>query len=274
MRISIVIILALLLAASCGRETLPHSSIQLLGHGGEGFSNKSALYAPNTVGSLSRALDFYNLDGVEVDVRFLADTSLIVFHDAHLETATQCKGLVSRAQPADVVGCNYRKQFKNVYQQQIISLDSFIWLLNYTWLYQRIHIQVHFEDRENKIVEQLAKHYAQRVQKINDLTRITTECANANFLFYLRNFGNFSGHLVAPLNNDGVNDVFRFGLQGIVSRFDIRNDTLEKHLKDSGKYITLYGQKLSKDYTKWRYDIVDAIQIDNPIQALKYFRDK
>lgn len=264
----------MLLAASCGRETLPKSSIKIIGHGGEGFSNRSALYAPNTVGSLSRALDFYNLDGVEVDVRFLADTSLIVFHDAHLETATQCKGLVSRAKPTDVVGCNYRKQFKNEYQQQIISLDSLIWLLNTTWQYQLIHIQVHFEDRENKVIEKLANRYSQIISTMKDLSRLKTECSNANFLFYLRNKGDFDCHLVANINPDGAKDVFRFGLQGIVSRFDSRNNLLEKQLKDSGIYITLYGQKLTKDFSKWKYEYVDAVQIDNPIQALNFFRNE
>ena len=94
MRFSFVILIIIGCFLSCSRELLPTNTIQLIGHGGEGFSNISALYAPNSVGSMKRALDFYALDGIEVDVRFTADSSLIVFHDEFLEQKTQCKGIL------------------------------------------------------------------------------------------------------------------------------------------------------------------------------------
>ena len=274
MRFSFVILIIIGCFLSCSRELLPTNTIQLIGHGGEGFSNISALYAPNSVGSMKRALDFYALDGIEVDVRFTADSSLIVFHDEFLEQKTQCKGAVSGVNSSDAIGCYYRKQFNNDYSQSVIGLDSFIVLLNTTWKTQPISLQVNTRIEDNKQLDDLAKLYARRIASIENKERLATESYDANFLFYLKRLGDYNCRLIAPLDSIGVNDVFRFKLQGIVSRFDERNNMLEKRLKDSGKHISLYGQKLNKDYTNWDYKYIDAVQVDNPIKALKVYKNK
>lgn len=262
------------LCLGCGRELPPSNNIKLLGHGGEGFSNLSALYAPNSVASMKRALDFYELDGIEVDVRFTADSNLIVYHDAHLEVATQCKGKVTEIETTDATGCYYRKQFKNKYTEQIITLDSFITLLNTVWTTQRISIQIQTDVRKNTELQVLAELYAKKIAKVADKSRLSTECGSANFLFYLRGVDDYACHLIASLDSNGANDVFRFGVQGIVSRFDERDINVEKRLKDSGIFISLYGQKIMRDYSKFQYKYIDEVQVDNPIQALKFFRNQ
>lgn len=263
-----------MLLVSCGRELPPANTIQLIGHGGEGFSNLSALYAPNSVGSLRRALDFYRLDGIEVDVRFTADTVLILYHDTHLETKTQCKGKVADVPSSEIVNCYYRKQFKNEYTEQIITLDSLITLLNTEWVSQEVSFQFHTSVEDNVVLERLAKLYAAKISRVNNLTRVATECNNANFLFFLKRVGDYECHLIANIGVSGVSDVFRFEVDGIVSRFDERDEELEKQLSDSGKHISLYGQKITRDYSKWTYTYIDAVQVDNPIQALKFFKNR
>ncbi|MGB1039006.1 MAG: hypothetical protein ACPGYY_10200, partial [Bacteroidia bacterium] len=54
----------------CSKPEAPTSTVLLYGHGGAGFDNLNSLYAPNSVGSIERGLDFYDLDGVEIDVQF------------------------------------------------------------------------------------------------------------------------------------------------------------------------------------------------------------
>ena len=268
----IICVLGLML--SCGRELPPANSIKLIGHGGEGFSNVSALYAPNSVGSMQRALDFYQLDGIEVDVRFTEDSNLVIFHDAHLETSTQCKGRISDVQSTSIVGCKYRKQFKNDYSQELISLDSFITLLNTEWTTQPVSLQLHTAVEDYQGLYDLAKVYARKLESIVNLSRIAAESNNGNFLFYLRSFGDYKCHLIAPIDTPNLNNVFGFGLQGIVAKFDERNYKLEKQLKDSGIYITVYGQKITKDFGQYRYDYIDAVQVDNPVQAIKFYKNE
>ncbi len=275
MRFSFVVLIVIISCFLCCSRAVPTpNTIQLIGHGGEGFSNISALYAPNSVGSMRRALDFYGLDGIEVDVRFTSDSALIVFHDEFLEQKTQCKGAVAEVHSTEAIGCYYRKKFNNNYLQSVIGIDSFIVLLNTKWKTQPISLQLNTRIEDNKQLDDLAKLYARRISSIENKERIATESYNANFLFFLRRLGDYNCRLIAPLDSVGVGNVIGFQLQGIVTRFNERNSELEKLLKDSGKHISIYGQKVNRDYTNWNYKYIDAVQVDNPIKALKFYKDK
>jgi glycerophosphoryl diester phosphodiesterase len=270
MRISALIIVLISLW-SCSHELPPKDSIHLIGHGGEGFSNLSARYAPNSVASIRRALEVYELDGVEVDVRYTADSNFIVYHDAYLEHSTQCKGIVKSLNLEETVGCYYRKQFNNSYTEQVISLDSLITLINTEWNDVPISIQVQATETDNAILEKMAVQYSKRLRRINYPKNIKTECNNGNFLFYLRRIYDYECHLIAQIDTTSMKDIKRFGLQGIVSRFDQRDYDVERELKKNDIYISLYGHKITRHYKDWTYDYIDAIQVDNPIKAIQYF---
>lgn len=274
MRIFIIIII-LSTCWSCSTPNVEPNEIYVLGHGGEGFNGINTLYAPNSVGSITRALDFYNLDGVEVDAQFTADGEIIIYHDIHMENSTQCKGRVNDLTIDETAGCFYKKQFKNKYEQEVITLDSFISLLNEKWSekYITINVQAHFKVPFR--IDTLANFYHRKIVNVADRRFFSTECADANFLFYLRlNDLSHTCFLVADVNEGNVRDVNRFGLQGLVTSFDKRNETLEKELHLSQKKIYLYGQKTTRDYKKYDYRFVSGVQVDNPILALKYFKDQ
>jgi hypothetical protein len=78
--------------------------------------------------------------------------------------------------------------------------------------------------------------------------------------------------LVSDLDSVGVQDVFRFGLDGIVSNFKKMDSGLTQHLIDSAKKVVVYGQISPKDYRSVDYKNIYGVQIDNPIAAVKYFR--
>jgi hypothetical protein len=71
-----------------------------------------------------------------------------------------------------------------------------------------------------------------------------------------------------------VKDVLGFELDGIVAKFETRDELLEQQLKDEGKMILLYGQKKFRNFKGYDYTYIDGVQVDNPISALKYFRNK
>ena len=48
--------------------------------------------------------------------------------------------------------------------------------------------------------------------------------------------------MVSDLDTVGVQDVFRFGLDGIVSNFKKMDSGLRQHLIDSSKKVVVYGQ--------------------------------
>ena len=107
------------------------------------------------------------------------------------------------------------------------------------------------------------------------LEKVTIECNDANFLYFLeRENKEYKSYLVANIDSNSANEVFRFKLDGIVSFFKNRDDQLEKTLTDSGKEIFLYGAKFPSDYARYKYNYITAVQVDNPILALKYFKNQ
>lgn len=247
----------------------------LFGHGGMGFDLINGKHAPNSVASIQEALDFYELDGVEVDVRFTKDGDAIVYHDAYLETATQCKGRITGLRIEQTLGCKYRKQFFNEYKEEVISLDSFANLVNskYPNRYVSLNIQGPFD--LPFILDSVAGIFHEKLKHFPFKDKLTVECSDANFLYYLKQRN--STHkclLIAQIDSGGVKDVLGFELDGIVAKFEIRNDGLEKQLKDEGKMILLYGHKIPSNFKGYDYTYIDGVQVDNPISALKYFRNK
>ncbi|PCJ67381.1 MAG: hypothetical protein COA58_03415 [Bacteroidetes bacterium] len=272
MRLQVCIILILALGA-CKEHNPDLNRVLIYGHGGTGFDGVNAQYAANSVPSIREALDVYGLDGVELDVRFTRDGDLLVYHDQFLETSTQCKGEISGLKLSDIGDCLYRKQFRNGYQHQVITIDSLISLVNTN--YQDRYISLNVHDFEIPfILDSIAGLFHLKLQGFASHEKLTIECSDANFLFFLKARDlNHKCYLISDIDTSGVKDVMRFKLDGIVGKFEKRDKVLERQLSDSNKVVILYGQKLPKNFTKYDYTYIDAVQVDNPILALKYFRN-
>lgn len=273
MRVSFIVFLCLVLGGCADTNPAPNT-VLLYGHGGGGFDN-SALYAPNSVPAMQESLEKYQLDGIEVDVQFTKDTGLVVFHDGYLESATQCKGKINAITLVETAGCFFRDQYHNTYTAQVITFDSLVTLMNTVWTdkYLSINLQSNFDVPFKK--DSLAHYFHKKMKSFKSLDKITIECNDANFLYFLeRESKAYKSYLVANIDAKSANEVFRFKLDGIVSFFKNRNESVEKNLTDSGKVIFLYGAKLPSDYTKYKYNYIKAFQVDNPILALKYFKNQ
>lgn len=259
----------------CNVPSVTPDHVLIYGHGGLGFDNLNATYPPNTVGAMKHALGFYDLDGIEVDIQFTQEGEMVVFHDTHLESKTQCKGRVNTLKISEVEGCNYRGQFYNNFSEQVISFDSLISLANTHWQnkYLSLNVQAHF--KLDITVDKLAQLFAQKLYKFNSIDHITTECSDANFLYYLKeNLNVASCLLVGDIDSNSVRDVLGFELDGLVASFEKRNEMLEQELADSSKKIMLYGQKSPQHFSNYTYKHIYGIQVDNPIAAIKYFREE
>ncbi len=274
MRLFILIAFALFLLG-CEQYDPQLKKVVLYGHGGTGFDNINGKHAPNSVASIQEALDFYELDGVEVDVRFTRDGDAIVYHDEYLETATQCKGKITSLNIEQTRGCKYREQFYNEYKEEVISLDSFANLVNSKYQNKYVSLNVQGPFDLGFVLDSVAGIFHQKLKRFLFMDRLTVECSDANFLYYLKQRD--STHnclLIAQIDSGGVKDVLGFELDGIVAKFNTRNEALEKKLKNEGKIILLYGHKIPSNFRDYDYYYIDGVQVDNPISALKYFRNK
>ena len=272
MRLSIFI-LGIFLVLGCKDHNPQLNKVLIYGHGGMGFDGSSAQHAPNSVSSIKDALDGYGLDGVELDVRFTREGEMLVYHDQFLETSTQCKGKVSSLLMDDIGECYYRKQFKNTYKDQVITLDSLIRLVNES--YQDKYISLNIQDFDIPFVlDTISGIFHDKIQGFDNRDKLTIEARDGNFLFFLkRRDRNHQCYLISDIDTVGVRDVNGFGLDGIVGSFNVRDEILEQELLDSNKTIILYGQKLPRDFRSYDMTRIDGVQVDNPILALKYLRN-
>ena len=78
MRISIIIFISVCFLC-CSKYEINKNTVLVLGHGGMGFDNLNGQFAPNSVASISKALDFYDLDGVEVDIQASSQAYSLAF---------------------------------------------------------------------------------------------------------------------------------------------------------------------------------------------------
>lgn len=79
--------------------------------------------APNSMESILAALAL-GIDGVELDVQFTADSVLVAFHDAHLEGATTCTGLVNALTWAELKACTTARRGNS--DVKIARVDSLL----------------------------------------------------------------------------------------------------------------------------------------------------
>jgi hypothetical protein len=121
-------------------------------------------------------------------------------------------------------------------------------------------------------VDSLGGILNQKLQKLYSTNNIFIECNDANILYALNRRNKYQCMLVSDLDSVGVQDVFRFGLDGIVSNFKKMDSGLTQHLIDSAKKVVVYGQISPRDYRSVDYKNIYGVQIDNPIAAVKYFR--
>ncbi|NNF02328.1 MAG: glycerophosphodiester phosphodiesterase [Bacteroidia bacterium] len=107
------IILVLVLINACTKNdigtisNLSNGSIAVIGHGGSGIATIINPYPWNSWTSITRAIDGYGADGVEVDVQLSKDDIPILYHDIALESMTNCDGCIRNVNSGDLENCEY-----------------------------------------------------------------------------------------------------------------------------------------------------------------------
>lgn len=94
-------------------NNLNGNKITLIGHGGIGFSSPQNALPHNSFSSLTKAVEAYGLEGVEVDVQMSSDSVIFMYHDKVLETSTDCFGCVFFKESESLINCRYRSGFRN-----------------------------------------------------------------------------------------------------------------------------------------------------------------
>lgn len=109
-----------------GVDNLRSNSIGIIGHGGMGFSSPEVNLPANSLGSISKAVQNYQVDGVEVDVQMSADGTLFLYHDQRLQTLTDCLGCLYQWNDEVLEDCHYVRGFdtQRNNEQQLVQLQD------------------------------------------------------------------------------------------------------------------------------------------------------
>lgn len=109
-------------------NNLRQDQIAIIGHGGLGFPSTEVNLPSNSISGIRKAIDNYLADGVEVDVQLSSDSVLFLYHDARLQSLTNCWGCIYEQESSSLRNCNYDIGFDSQISnaQNLIELEQII----------------------------------------------------------------------------------------------------------------------------------------------------
>lgn len=112
MRVAGYILFLVLFISSCQKPeavtNLSNNKIAVIGHAGNGLPGLNNDLPANSWAGVIKALEVYNADGVELDIKLSADSVLFMYHDKELDDMTSCLGCTYNYQSADLAKCSLK----------------------------------------------------------------------------------------------------------------------------------------------------------------------
>lgn len=118
MRFSVVFFVFLFLIACKRKDRFP--AVELIGHAGSGLTNTTNPFHDNSMESIAYAMQFNEIQGVEIDIQISADTTAWLMHDMQLAVETTGEGCVSES--SDVYLSSIR--YKTLEKEALIRLKD------------------------------------------------------------------------------------------------------------------------------------------------------
>lgn len=119
MKSVIILFLILISLFSCKKED-KYPDIQVFGHAGAGLDMNTSPYEENTLESITYALSYSEISGVEVDIQWSKDGTIWLFHDQNLETQTNGSGCVRENTDQQLSEVH----FKGFNQEKLVKLND------------------------------------------------------------------------------------------------------------------------------------------------------
>lgn len=87
---------------------LNNNEIAVIGHAGNGVPGLNNTLPADSWEGVLEALETYNADGVELDIKLSADSVLFLFHDKELNELSNCTGCIFDYQSEDLAQCTFK----------------------------------------------------------------------------------------------------------------------------------------------------------------------
>jgi len=259
MKFESLIILCLLFFSCTKKEGFDH--IEIIGHGGMGVEHPMSVYHDNSLESVSLALQFPGMNGVEVDVQMDLDGELWLYHDERLDSETNGEGCIGSLHSDSIKELSYNTNQgeKLCRLNQILPLlDSssvlFIDVKSFNSCAAAGQNPVHFIEAMNG-----ALNSAQ--------CEVRVIISNAEWLPYFIPF--FPTYFSSDQHTEIENNISaHMGLTGIVVRYSSISETQVESYKNQGIKVFLYEMRSPKGIKRALHKNPDGIIPDDIRRAL------
>ena len=152
-------------------SNLNGNRITLIGHGGMGFTSAENNLPHNSFGSVTKAVEAYGVEGVEVDIQLSSDGVIFMYHDDQLESESNCSGCIVMKSSDELVNCRFRSGYRsNLFSNEKLSP-----------------------------LERILERFAERAVKplvILDIKLAQRDCGDFDYDLYLRQFADEIARLI------------------------------------------------------------------------------
>lgn len=262
-------------------ENLNEGEVQVIGHSGVGFFSffPFKYFPSNSYGSISKALDEYKVEGVEVDLHLTADDKFVLFHDGNLDNKTTLTGCTGNKTLEELTQTKYQlgAPFDWFQSERIISLSELIDSLHKRKEFPFLHMDVRNWNecntpQENEVLE--GKIALELIKLLNakkvPANKVLIISLSQNLLTKLKELENSY-----PVSFEIVGEGPQFlewaienGTESVTVKPRLLTIELSKKAHDAGMKVITFGAKSKSGNKKLLELNPDVIQTDN-IPALK-----
>lgn len=275
----LLLVWMVIMIVACKKEGLDTGKILATGHGGCGFQSYSNPYPSNSMSSIVRAIEGLGADGVEVDVQMTSDKKLVLYHNETLESATSCSGCIPSKTSAEVLSCEYNRDFNvSLAEERIILLETI--LQRYFSFSQKPLIYLDLRD-DNPCdpsniphPDTLASEVVKMIRKYNGADWIYVIANTTAILEKIHKYDpSVRLYLDGNANAASLPEAVSSGLHGyVVNNNDITAQQVD-YAHEHGLEVVVFGTKTREGILSAIKKNPDAIQADNLELLLEVLRD-
>ncbi len=263
-------------------NNLNGNRITLIGHGGIGFESPQNALPHDSFSSLTKAVEAFGTEGVEVDIQLSADGTLFMYHDDVLETGTDCFGCVFYKESEELLNCRFRSSFRsNLFlNEKLDKLESVLQVFALRPIKPKVIFDIKFaleacgdfdyDTYEERFVAEIAR----LITKYDALDWCYVEAGKFDFLMALQEKlpAIKLSFITGSYEEEEIIEVANNGIYMISSTNNAISKEFVQFIHEQGLRVAIYGVKIRSAAVEAINKSPDYIYADNIILLQEMLR--
>jgi glycerophosphoryl diester phosphodiesterase len=254
-------------------NNLNGNKILIIGHGGEGFQTGRHPVPTDSELSFTKAIEYHNADGCEMDVMLSKDSVLILFHDDELNLATDCHGCIPERNSEEILDCRYKQDFavNNFQEEKIVSMEKILGKYIGSPYHPQFLLDIKINENCGKgtheYINALVTKLNSLLSKYNEIEKkVFVHCANIQFLNLFKTLNpnfRFIVDMGSGSFDEGINIALQNGFYGV----EVNNSYVTKaqiqNAHAQNLWVFVYGVKTRENHVEAVQKSPDGIETEN-----------